>query len=150
MRNEFTLEFTKVKVLAKLEANYQRYKDSRGALLEAYKEASEKYQEEFKEYSRKVFEGELTEDDDSPTEPRVPQDQSKKYESWIGMLKGSMSDSMILSYNDYQQLILDEWSFIREHIMYLRDYSTTTSNSMTSTSLATFADSYETGNLGNW
>ena len=149
---EMKMKFAVSAVLQFLEINFRRYNDSRAALMAAYQQAADKYQEEYREYSKKIVEGTLTEEDKRPIEPRVPIDKSKTYKNYISMFTRNNDIEVELNYSDYCMLVLDQWDFIKEHISAITMYAhSTTTSSTTSASLGAFADSYENGgDFNHW
>lgn len=135
---EFT--FNKTTLIHYLKLNQQRYIDSREALLKVYEEEVEAYQKEYKKYSQRVVNDELGEDDYPPQEPQVPRDMRKVYKDWLKVLSLCLDDYLTINYRLYEQLVLDRWNWMQDHIQSLSLYSTTTSRS--ASTLANFAADY--------
>ena len=151
MYTNINTEFTRTAILFNLKSNKERYLKSRSALIEAYQQAVDKYQEDFKAYSLKVAKGELTSSDHEPPKPIVPKDMQGVYDSWIKYFEGTISESITLDFRMFEQLILDKWDWIEQHIWSLRNYTTTTStSSSTSADLSAFVLDYESGSSDEW
>lgn len=138
-------------IVKSLEKNKKRYVESRKELLKAYQEASDIYQQKYRDYSRKVAEEELSDDDKQPTAPEVPKDRTGSYDLYISMIKDTIQEKIILNEGEYNKFFKDDWAWMQEYIWALRTYATnTTTSTSTSSSLAFWADSYENGDLEDW
>lgn len=103
-------------LLEKLRENRERYVDTRTALLEVFKKKDEEYRKARAEYSAKVYEGTLTEDDKQPHPPSIPEDRTETYDMYITMVERHCGNTIEIDDTSFRSLYWDKWDFIREHI----------------------------------
>lgn len=110
-------------IITTLNKNKVRYGESIKALLEEWKKLDDAYQEEYREYSGKVYEQTLTNEDKKPCQPPEPKDRTKDYDFWIGYLADDLQEEQTLHEVEYRKLILDQWDWMSSHVGTLRWYS---------------------------
>ena len=71
---EFKTVIGKAVLLEALNKNKTRYVDTRKVLVEVYGEKVAEYQKEYAAYSQRVIDDLITEDDEQPYPPQIPQD----------------------------------------------------------------------------
>ncbi len=140
----FEITVGKEGLLEQLNKNKIRYVDTREVLVAVYKEKVEEYQKEYAEYSQRVIDSLLTEDDNQPFPPHIPEDRTETYEQYITMVTCHCGDTLVIEDKMFNQLYHDKWAFIREHIAALNlwadDFeSGTIDNTSTSTAAALMA-----------
>jgi len=110
-------------IINTLNKNKTRYTESIDALLEEWKKLNDSYQEEYREYSGKVYEQTLTDEDKEPCKPPKPNDKSKDYDFWLGYLATDLQEEQTLREDEYRRLILDQWNWMGSHVSTLKWYS---------------------------
>jgi len=110
-------------IIRKLTVNKKRYVDSMEAVLSEWKKLNDIYQEEYRNYSKKVYEQKLTDDDKEPCPPPKPIDREKDYNFYIEYLGTDLNKNQELEERDYRKLILDQWDWMTSHINNLQWYS---------------------------
>lgn len=133
---EFKTIIGKAVLLEALNKNKTRYVDTRKVLVEVYEEKVAEYQKEYAEYSQKVIDGSLAEDDVQPYPPQIPEDRGETYDWYIAMLENHCGDTLEIEDKMFKQLYLDKWGFIVQHIHALTMWADTTSTDSASTSTA--------------
>lgn len=113
---EFKTVIGKDVLLEKLGENRKRYVVTRKMLVEVYKEKEEKYLKARAEYSEKVYQGILTEEDTEPYSPSIPVDRTDTYEMYSAMVERHCGDTLEIDSASFKSLYWDKWDFIREHI----------------------------------
>ncbi len=113
---EFTTVIGKEVLLEKLRKNRERYVETRKTLIDVFKKESEKYQKAYAEYSKKVVESALAEDDNRPHPPSIPEDQTEIYNLYVEMIDRHCGDTLEVDSTNFGKLFMDNWTFIREHI----------------------------------
>ncbi len=103
-------------LLEKLRENRERYVDTRQALLEVFKKKDEEYRKARAEYSKKVYESTLTENEDRPHPPSIPEDRTETYDMYIKMVELHCGDRLEIDDATFKSLYTDKWDFIRDHI----------------------------------
>ena len=137
---EFSIEIGKKVLLEALNNNKTRYVDTREVLVKVYEEKSAEYQAKYTEYSQKVVDGTLTDDDRQPSPPYIPEDRGETYDWYIAMVTAHCDDTLEIEDKMFRRLFLDKWTFITEHISALSAWaSNTISADSTSTSAALLA-----------
>lgn len=122
---EFKTIIGKNVLLEQLRENKARYVETRKALIEAYRKKSEEFQNDFAEYTKKVYEVRLTEDDARPYPPTIPEDRTETYEMYIAMVEWHCGDTLEIDSANFRSLFMDKWDFIREHIRAIKVWSDT-------------------------
>ena len=128
-------------ILNSLFANKKRYMNSLEAVLGEWKKLDDVYQEEYRQYSKKVFEQTLTDEDKQPCSPPKPIDRVKDYNFYIDYLGEDMQETQTLTESDYRKLIKDQWDWMRSHVSNLGFYA----NAITSDSLSADVTGYASG-----
>jgi len=103
-------------LLEKLRENKDRYVETRKTLIEVYRKKSEEYQRAYMEYSKKVVESALVEDEGRPYAPSIPEDRTETYNMYIEMVEKHCVDTLEIDSGNFSKLFMDKWDFIREHI----------------------------------
>lgn len=134
----FEITVGKEVLLEQLNKNKARYVDTREVLVTVYKEKVEEYQKEYAEYIQKVVDGLITEDDDQPFAPHIPEDRTETYNRYMTMIGCHCGDTLVIDDKMFNQLYHDKWGFITEHIAALNTWASDTSDS-SSTSTALLA-----------
>lgn len=103
-------------LLEKLNENRARYVYTRKALIEVFKKKSEEYQRAYVEYSKKVVENSLAEDENKPHPPSIPEDRTDTYNMYIEMVERHCNDTLEIDSDNFNELYMDKWDFIKRHI----------------------------------
>lgn len=121
-------------IIDTLNKNKARYGESIDALLEEWKKLNDAYQEEYREYSGKVYEQTLTDEDKESCKPPKPNDKSKDYDFWLGYLAADLQEEQTLREDEYRKLILDQWNWMGSHVSTLGwyDAASLSANAITS------------------
>ena len=136
---EFNIIIGKEVLLEALNKNKARYVDTREVLVKVYEEKVAEYQVEYAKYSQKVVDGSLTDDDEQPRPPYVPEDRKETYDRYITMVECHCGDTLEIADRMFDQLYRDKWTFITEHIGALTLWASDTStSSSTSTALLAY------------
>ena len=109
-------------ILVVLVEHRERYMDTLEDVKRIYGAQTERYAEAYKKYTQKEIDGELTETEKraKPQEPRMPPDRTKTYDRYIALYKATQAESVYLTEQHFAEFFLDEWDFIRAHIIHLR------------------------------
>lgn len=102
-------------VLTKLVENRKRYVNSMDALKAAWKEASDKYKENYQKWETKYVAETLTNEDRKPNPPAKIEDRTEDYDLWIEMLTISIKDQIRLNKEHYDMLYRDNWNWMGGH-----------------------------------
>ena len=103
-------------LLERLRKNRERYTETRKTLIEVYRKKDEEYLKARAEYSKKIYEGTLTEDDEQPRSPSIPEDRTDTYDMYIEMIERHTIRTLEIDNMSFRSLYWDKWEFIREHI----------------------------------
>ncbi len=122
----FEITVGKLRLLEQLEKNKVRYVDTREVLVTVYKEKVEEYQREYAEYSQKVVDGLITEDDNQPFAPNIPEDRTETYDRYMTMIECHCDETLVIDDKMFNQLYHDKWDFIRTHIGALQNWASDT------------------------
>ena len=135
---EFNVIIGKEVLLEALNKNKTRYVNTREVLVKVYEEKSAEYQVEYAKYSQKVVDGSLTEDDEQPHPPYIPEDRGETYDQYIAMVGCHCGDTLEIGDKMFKQLYLDKWTFITEHIQALTVWADNRTDSSTSGALLAY------------
>ncbi len=135
----FEITVRKAVLLKQLNKNKNRYVSTRGVLVTVYKEKVEEYQKKYAEYSQKVVDGLITEDDDQPFAPNIPEDRTETYNRYATMIECHCRDTLVIEDKMFNQLYHDKWDFIRQHIGALQDWADSDGAIAANTSMALLA-----------
>ena len=103
-------------LLEKLRKNRERYTKTRKTLIEVYRKKDEEYLKARAEYSKKIYEGTLTEDDEQPRPPSIPEDRTDTYDMYIEMIERHTIRTLEIDNTSFRSLYWDKWEFIKVHI----------------------------------
>jgi len=106
----------KAVLLEKLRENRERYVETRKTLIEVYKKKNEEHQKAYAEYSLKVYEETLTENDEMPYPPSIPEDRTETYDMYVTMVDRHCGNTLEIDSGNFSKLYMDKWDFIKHHI----------------------------------
>lgn len=113
---DFEITILKTVLLEKLNYNKTRYEETRKTLVKIFEKKSEEYLKAFAEYTRKIADGELDDESDTPYQPTIPPDRTGEYITYIKMVECHDGTRMIINERTFKQLYMDKWDFIKTHI----------------------------------
>lgn len=113
---EITIGVTKL--LDQLKAHRERFVKSYDALLQAYEKKVTQYQKEYATYTKKVITKakKLSTDTGQPLPPVKPEDRTKDYDFYIGMLGNHVGQTITLSESVFKRLWNDFWDWTRNFV----------------------------------
>jgi len=121
-------------LLEKLRKNKERYVKSYKVLLDIFEKESKKYQRAYVEFVGKKLKGTLTDEDEQPYAPRIPEDRTEVYDLYIAMLEShsgpislkkqgihsptDLIDPVTIEIDDgmFAKLYMDRWNWMSSHI----------------------------------
>lgn len=106
-------------LLVKVRQNREDHrKELDEAMVEMFKDIAAHHQEQLD-----IFEaGDILELDTNYNFP-VPEDHDDEYDQVITMLEMSVDAELVLSYNEFQQYVMDKWHWKNEHVRTMAFYS---------------------------
>ena len=106
------------KLLDKLKTNKGRFVKSYDTLLQTYEKKVTQYQKEYATYTKKIImkAKKLSTDEGQPAPPQKPEDRTKDYDFYIGMLENHQEQTIILSESVYKRLWNDLWDWTRDFV----------------------------------
>ncbi len=109
-------------ILVELELHRERYIETLGDVKKICEARTERYIEALREWKQKEIDGDLTDAEKraKPEEPEMPRDRTKTYDKFIALYKATQVETVYLSEQHFAEFFLDEWDFIRAHIIHLR------------------------------
>lgn len=107
-------------IVAKLEANRERYVSTLDDVKQIYRAQADRYKEEYSKWLERQLKGELTEKDTKPVPPSMPADRTETYNDYIAFFKSTMDTEIIIVQDDFNRFLLDKWDFVQKHISHLR------------------------------
>ena len=113
---EFKTIIGKDVLLEKLGENRKRYVKTRKTLIEVYKEKNAEYTKAYAEYSKKVYDGTVTEAEAQPHPPMIPEDRTGVYDLYVEMVELHCDKTLEIDNETFKSLFMDKWDFIRSHI----------------------------------
>lgn len=131
---------SKVNLIISLQNNKTRYLESFNAVMDAWKTLDDKYQEDYRNYSEKIFRKTLTDKDIQPYPPPKPVDRTESYDFYIDFFSTDEDEDQELNESDFRRFYKDDWEWKPEHretINWYLDASNVSANSLSASTIAT-------------
>jgi len=99
-------------VISRLKTNYDKYKLTVEAIFDVWKEANEKYLDDYRKWMNQGNRDDIG----KPHPPLKPTDRTSEYESWIDYFKSDTVEIQEFNYSEFAKFCRDQWSWKTNHL----------------------------------